>query len=101
MGIKWLDKSHRSPVSCKEISREQVANRLQSRCKRGFSFISDPIGRRVLSALLITVVCFIMFLLSYCHNRTVATWITQPLYADEYRSHVMTNLLFAYTKGAV
>ena len=36
MGIKWLDKSHRSPVSCKEISREQVANRLQSRCKQGF-----------------------------------------------------------------
>ena len=39
MGIKWLDKSHRSPVSCKEISREQVANRLQSRCKQGFSSI--------------------------------------------------------------
>ena len=37
MGIKWLDKSHRSPVSCKEISREQVANRLQSRCKQGLS----------------------------------------------------------------
>ena len=36
MGIKWLGKSHRSPVSCKEISREQVANRLQSRCKQGF-----------------------------------------------------------------
>ena len=35
MGIKWLGKSHRSPVSCKEISREQVANRLQSRCKQG------------------------------------------------------------------
>ena len=33
--LKWLDKSHRSPVSCKEISREQVANRLQSRCKQG------------------------------------------------------------------
>ena len=37
MGIKWLGKSHRSPVSCKEISREQVANRLQSRCKQGFN----------------------------------------------------------------
>ena len=37
MGIKWLDKSHRSPVSCKEISREQVANRLQSRCKQGLN----------------------------------------------------------------
>ena len=36
MGIKWLDKSRRSPVSCKEISRKQVANRLQSRCKQGF-----------------------------------------------------------------
>ena len=37
MGINLLDKSHRSPVSCKEISREQVANRLQSRCKQGFT----------------------------------------------------------------
>ena len=37
MGIKRLDKSHRSPVSCKEISREQVANRSQSRCKQGLS----------------------------------------------------------------
>ena len=35
MGIKWLGKSHRLPVSCKEISCEQVANRLQSRCKQG------------------------------------------------------------------
>ena len=35
MGIKWLDKSHRSPVSCKEISRKQVANRSQSQCKQG------------------------------------------------------------------
>ena len=23
MGIKWLDKSHRSPVSCNEISRDR------------------------------------------------------------------------------
>ena len=37
MGIKLLDKSNRSPVSCKEISREQVANRLQSRCKQGLN----------------------------------------------------------------
>ena len=37
MGIKWLDKSHRSPVSCKEISCEQVANRSRSQCKQGFS----------------------------------------------------------------
>ena len=37
MGIKWLDKSYRSPVSCKEISREQVANRSRSQCKQGFS----------------------------------------------------------------
>ena len=37
MGIKWLDKSHRSQVSCNEISREQVANRLQSRCKQGLT----------------------------------------------------------------
>ena len=37
MDIKWLHKSHRSPVSCIEISREQVANRLPSRCKQGFS----------------------------------------------------------------
>ena len=35
MGIKWLHKSHRSPVSCIEISREQIANRLRSRCKQG------------------------------------------------------------------
>ena len=35
MGIKLLDKSHRSPVSCKEISREQVANRSRSQCKQG------------------------------------------------------------------
>ena len=41
MGIKWLGKSHRSPVSCKEISREQVANRLQSRCKQGFKRRED------------------------------------------------------------
>ena len=38
MGIKWLGKSHRSPVSYKEISREQVANRLQSRCKQGLRY---------------------------------------------------------------
>ena len=38
MGIKWLHKSHRSPVSCKEISREQVANRLRSQCKQGYLF---------------------------------------------------------------
>ena len=31
MGINWLHKSHRSPVSCKEISHEQVADRLRSR----------------------------------------------------------------------
>ena len=37
MGIKWLDKSHRSPVSCKEINREQVANRSRSQCKQGLS----------------------------------------------------------------
>ena len=41
MGIKWLGKSHRSPVSCKEISREQVANRLQSRCKQGLPRYHD------------------------------------------------------------
>ena len=39
MGIKWLDKSHGSPVSCKEISREQVANRSRSQCKQGFTDI--------------------------------------------------------------
>ena len=37
---KLVYKSHRSPVSCKEISREQVANRLQSRCKQGFKHLS-------------------------------------------------------------
>ena len=36
MGINWLYKSHRSPISCKEISREQVANRSRSQCKQGF-----------------------------------------------------------------
>ena len=45
MGIKWLDKSHRSPVSCKEISREQVANRLQSRCKQGLSYHMSNMSR--------------------------------------------------------
>ena len=39
MDIKWLDKSHRSPVSCKEISREQVANRSRSQCKQGFKHL--------------------------------------------------------------
>ena len=48
MGIKWLDKSHRSPVSCKEISREQVANRLQSRCKQGFIGLDSYIINRFL-----------------------------------------------------
>ena len=37
MGIKWLHKSHRLPVSCKEISRKQVVNRLRSRCKQGLT----------------------------------------------------------------
>ena len=32
MGIKLLDKCHRSPVSCKEISRGQVVNRSRSQC---------------------------------------------------------------------
>ena len=45
MGIKWLDKSHRSPVSCKEISREQVANRLQSRFKQGLRWDVTDFGR--------------------------------------------------------
>ena len=38
MDIKWLHKSHRSPVSCKEISRKQVANRSRSRCKQGLTY---------------------------------------------------------------
>ena len=51
MGIKWLDKSHRSPVSCKEISREQVANRSQSQCKQGFTLCllvssADNLGKK-------------------------------------------------------
>ena len=41
MGIKWLDKSHRSQVSCKEISREQVANRSRIQCKHGFNNVRD------------------------------------------------------------
>ena len=35
MDIKWLHKSHRSPISCKKISGESVANRSRSRCKQG------------------------------------------------------------------
>ena len=49
-----------------------------NQCRSYLSFISDPTGKRVLSALLINVLCFIMFfesiLLSYCYIKTVATW---------------------------
>ena len=47
MDIKWLHKSHRSPVSCKEISRKQVANRSRSRCKQGFSACSKDSSRLI------------------------------------------------------
>ena len=52
MGIKCLDKSHRAPVSCKEISREQVANRSRSQCKQGLTdmlhkSVGSTVGIRV------------------------------------------------------